>query len=198
MQAAAPANFREKNHEQVDVDNYYYGRCSVVRFSPIGGVGRTVGLGFYLRCTNRSRVLFSNHVGIDLGVGMNFSDHNKPSQSFELGVPVTLHRGERSLLFLRLSGLLGLNKSANNPDYNYFDRRQTTLDIILGPEAQVFFGNNFSVQVSHGFILGMEKPDGYYQDDFGGYSTTYVEPEWKISGGTFGAGLTVLGFHYYF
>jgi hypothetical protein len=140
------------------------------------------------------RYWFSPRVGLDVGFGFSSVDGvpavpatMPPSTesaidfTIEAGVPYIVHSSERANLFLRAGGLLSITDDRLRGGTT--DETWTTFDILLGPGAEVFFGDHFSLEASHGIRINIDSPPvGDSQTSFGTVSGSISE----------------LGFHYYF
>lgn len=140
------------------------------------------------------RYWFSPTVGVDLGFGFNLKDgvpafpattppttESALDFSIEAGVPYVIHSSDRANLFLRAGGVLGITDDRLMGGTT--DETWTTFDILLGPGAEVFFGDNFSLEASHGLRINIASPP------VGDSLTNF---------GTAARGVSELGFHYYF
>jgi hypothetical protein len=72
------------------------------------------------------------------------------------------------------------------------DAKWTKISILLTPGAEVFFGDNFSLEAGHGIAIDMlSVPDEEGIPEYrAGESETSIR--------SFDASVTYLGFHYYF
>ena len=132
------------------------------------------------------RYWFSPKVGIDLGVGFESRDlgaNNATSYWIEGGIPYTIYSADNANLYLRASGTLGI---LDDRVYGSgtLDKTWTTVRVTIGPAAEVFFGDHFSLQAAHGIAIDFVSPPDPAE------SLTSVS--------TLAGGVSELGFHFYF
>jgi len=153
------------------------------------------GLGYFTDAAPIGlRYWFSPKLGVDLGFGFASIDGvpSFPSTTpattesamditLEAGLPYIIHSSERANLFLRAGGVLGITDDRLLGGLT--DETWTTFDILLGPGAEVFFGDNFSLEGSAGLRINIVSPP------VGDSLTSF---------GTEAASVSELGFHYYF
>jgi hypothetical protein len=139
----------------------------------------------------------SNMVAIDAGVGFRSNEQivddeaKESTLSFWLegGVPIKLYDADNAHFFVRPSAVLGL---LDNRDYGVgsSDAKWTSLDLVLSLGGELFFGDHFSVEATHGFKLNVTAVPDEVKEDVGADGFT--------SFSTFGNNLTTIGFHFYF
>ena len=142
------------------------------------------------------RYWFSPKAGVDLGIGYELTDlgsQNANNFWLEVGIPYVVLGDDRANFFIRPGiqyamlddrayGLLGVDDTWN------------VLTFTIAPGAEVFFGDHFSLEASHGFgVRYTMLPDAYSapSSPTGGEDTL-------LDAATFGRGTTELGFHFYF
>jgi len=138
---------------------------------------------------------FSNRmVAVDLGFGFDSEpagiDPNESEKSFalEAGVPLVAHSfGRAHALFrpgvLYQSQQIGFDADPGTPGVQFDTDNQTTLDVMLECEAEVFLVDNISVSAAHGI--------GFTRFDPGSGADS------QTSFGTRGNNFTTIGFHVY-
>jgi hypothetical protein len=136
----------------------------------------------------------SRKVALDLGFGFAsepaFVDPNESEKSFavEAGLPVAAYSWNRAHALFRPGILyqrdqIGFDADGGTPGVQYDTENQTTLDVMLECEAEVFLVENISVSAAHG--IGFRKFDpGFVADS-------------ETSFGTRGNNFTTIGFHVY-
>ena len=142
------------------------------------------------------RYWFGPKLGVDLGFGFAVIDGvpafpatTPPSTetamdfTIEAGLPYVIHSSEQANLFLRAGGVLGITDDRLVIGGGTTDETWTTFDILFGPGAEVFFGDNFSLEGTHGFLINVVSPP------VGDSETNF---------GTVAGSVTEIGFHYYF
>jgi hypothetical protein len=132
-------------------------------------------------------------IGIDLGFGFNSEpasiDPTEKESSFalEAGVPFVCHSWDRVHTLIRPGILYQSQQVGFDSDpgigFTFDTENQTTLDVMLEGEVEVFLADNFSVSAAHGFVFRSFDPG------FGADSQT--------SFGTRGNNFTTIGFHAY-
>ena len=137
------------------------------------------------------------NLGIDLGFGFEAKDvtvgnDKETATSFwiDAGLPYVIMDTERANFFVRPGFMLSiLDDRTYDPEgftATSYDETWTNMAITLTPGAEVFFGNNFSLEAGHGVKVNIMSPPDQVSDQ--SYTT--------IS--TFDASVTYLGFHFYF
>ena len=133
-------------------------------------------------------------VALDLGFGFTsdpaFIDPNETETSFavEAGVPFVCHSWDRVHALIRpgilyQSQQIGFDSDGTTPGVQFDTENQTTLDVMLEGEAEVFLADNFSVSAAHG--IGFRS----FDPGFGADSQTSFR--------TRGNNFTTIGFHIY-
>lgn len=146
-----------------------------------------LGLGFVLSSAPvGGRYMFSEKVGIDLGLGLDVDESDIGGGVTEsltdwrvaVGIPVNIHQvGDRvNFNFLPLFMYENIDNGALEAD--------DEINILLGLEFEVFVTMDFSVSAFHGVAIEMFSPGAS-----GAETTTDIE----LAGGN----LTEVGFHYY-
>ena len=145
-----------------------------------------MGLGFNLSDAPIGiRYWFSPNVGLDAGIGVQSEDLGSTNATdfwVEAGLPYIVYGADQANLFFRVGAELGLIDERGSSN------KQTHILVTIGPGAEVFFGDHFSLQAAHGIGIRIVKIDNVTppaEDTF----TDFV---------TFGASVTDLGFHFYF
>lgn len=144
------------------------------------------GLGYYLSDAPVGvRYWVTPKVGLDVGVGFEMKDLGAKSATsywFDLGIPYIVVGTERANLFVRVGAVIGI---LDDRVYGtgLQDKTWTDVNVSLAPGAEVFVGENFSLEASHGIGVEFKSPPT-------GDSLTNVK--------TFGNGISSLGFHFYF
>jgi len=147
------------------------------------------------------RYWVNNLVAIDAGLGFESSEvpdgdpetegetESTFSFWFEGGVPIKLYDADNAHFFFRPSVVLGL---LDDRAYGTgsADAKWTSLDFVLSLGGELFFGDHFSVEATHGMKINMTSVPDEVKDDVGADSFTSVS--------TFGNNLTTVGFHFYF
>lgn len=140
------------------------------------------------------RYWVSEMVAVDIGVGFSSIEvadtageaTNTASFWIEAGFPIKLlEGGERAHFFFRPGILLGILDDRHFGT-GMLDEKWTTIDFTLALGAEVFFGSHLSIEATHGIIINYTSPP----ED--------VSDEATIDYGTFGNGLTEVGFRFYF
>ncbi len=140
------------------------------------------------------RYWFSPKLGVDVGLGFRSQDgvvafpatmppttESAMEYAVEVGLPYIVHSSEQANLFLRAGALFTVTDErllGGSTDETF-----TSTDILLGPGAEVFFGDHFSLEASHGVVINITSPP------VGDSRTNF---------GTAAASISELGFHYYF
>jgi hypothetical protein len=138
--------------------------------------------------------LSGQKVAIDLGFGFNSEpasiDPNEKETSFalEAGVPFVCHSWDRVHALVRpgilyQSQQVGFDSDPIASGIQFDTENQTTFDLMVEGEAEVFLADNVSVSAAHGFVFRSFDPG------FGADSQT--------SFGTRGNNFTTIGFHIY-
>ena len=148
------------------------------------------------------RYWINQKAAIDLGVGFKSNEvvmedpvteepttENTMNFWLEAGVPFKLYDVDNAHFYARPAVLMGL---LDDRDYGTgsADAKWTSIDVLLSLGAELFFGEHFSVEATHGVKFNM----------------TSVPDEVKVAVGTdsfssfetFGNNLTTIGFHFYF
>jgi len=147
------------------------------------------------------RYWVNNMVAVDAGLGFESSEVpdadpdtdtetvNSLSFWFEAGVPIKLYDVDNAHFFFRPSVVLGL---LDDRAYGTgsADAKWTSLDFVLSLGGELFFGDHFSVEATHGMKVNMTSVPDEVKNDVGADSFTSVS--------TFGNNLTTIGFHFYF
>jgi len=152
------------------------------------------------------RYWFSQKAAIDLGVG--FQTHEvvvedpeteeastESTMNFwmEAGVPFKLYDVDNAHFYARPAVLMGLldDRDPGNPyGTGRSDAKWTSIDLIVSLGAELFFGEHFSVEATHGVKVNLTSVPDDVKDSVGTDSFTSFE--------TFGNNLTTIGFHFYF
>lgn len=133
-------------------------------------------------------------LAFDLGLGFNSEpagiDPNESEKrfAFEAGVPLVAYSWNRAHALIRpgilyQSQQVGFDADPGTPGVQFDTDNETTLDVMLEGEAEVFLVDNVSVSAAHG--IGLRR----FDPGFGGDSET--------SFGTRGNNFTTIGFHIY-
>jgi hypothetical protein len=137
--------------------------------------------------------LSSQKVGLDFGFGFNSEpaaidpSEKVSSYALEFGVPFVCHSWDRVHALIR-PGILYQSQQVGfdsnpAPGVQFDTENQTSFDITLEGEAEVFLADNVSVSAAHGFRFRRIDPG------FGADSQTSFE--------TTGNNFTTIGFHIY-
>jgi hypothetical protein len=139
-----------------------------------------------------ARFWVNERIGIDVGVGFEMTDvifegSKESASSFWLdaGVPIVVLPTERANFFVR-PGLQFASLDDRIYGTGDLDETWSRVRISLTPGAEIFFGNNFSLEAGHGIAIDMMTPPDQVSDE----TFTTIE--------TFDASVTYLGFHFYF
>ncbi len=148
------------------------------------------------------RYWVNDKVGVDFSVGFESqsvwmqsgNDWSKESAlSFwvDAGVPYVVFPSDRANFFVRPGVTFA---SLDDRVYGYYglDATWTRISITATVGAEVFFGDNFSLEAGHGIAIDMctiPDEDGVQGD---------MRGETEINIRTFDASVTYLGFHFYF
>lgn len=138
--------------------------------------------------------LSSQKLAVDLGFGFASEPagidptEKEKAYALELGVPIVCRNWERAHALIRpgilyQSRQIGFDADPGTPGLQYDTDNETTLDVQLEGEAEVFLVENVSVSAAHGFRYRRFTPA------FGGDS--------ESSFGTRGYNFTTIGFHIY-
>lgn len=144
------------------------------------------GLGYYVSDAPVGiRYWVTPKVGLDLGVGFEMKDlgsENANSFWFDVGIPYIVVGTERANLFVRVGATIGI---LDDRVYGSGTLDKTWTDVVasLAPGAEVFIGDNFSLEASHGIGFEFKSPP---------------EGDSLFNVKTFGNGISSLGFHFYF
>ncbi len=146
------------------------------------------GLGYYESDAPVGiRYWVNEKIGIDAGIGFQsidgFMDADGDNTSatnvwFSFGIPYVVYPTERANFMFRPGVLFGIF------DEDYFDPK-TEITIQLHLVAEVFFGDNFSLEAAHGLNILLQTPADDDADNLAHFGT--------VSGS-----ITQLGFHFYF
>ncbi len=151
------------------------------------------------------RYWVNNMVAVDAGLGFSSSEVpdadpgtetetvNTFSFWFEGGVPIKLYDADNAHFFFRPSLVLGLlDDRAYGRAYGSggADAKWTSVDFVLSLGGELFFGDHFSVEATHGLKINTTSVPDEVKEDVGADSFTSVS--------TFGNNLTTIGFHFYF
>jgi hypothetical protein len=154
-------------------------KSSVLRFA----------LGFYSSQAPISiRYWATDRVGIDVGAGFKSTDLDTASTVnfwLETALPIQVFQGDRSHFYVRPGVIFG---SLDDRDFGTgeLDETWSEIQIYTTLGAEVFFGDNFSVEAAHGVVLKIVSPP----DQVTSSSLTSFD--------TLGRGLTEVGFRFYF
>jgi hypothetical protein len=139
---------------------------------------------------------------IDLGIGFKtnevvledtateeFTTENTMNFWLEAGVPIKVYDVDNAHFYARPAILMGL---LDDRDYGTgsADAKWTSIDVLLSLGAELFFGEHFSVEATHGVKFNMTSVPDEVKDEVGTDSLSSFE--------TFGNNLTTIGFHFYF
>jgi hypothetical protein len=148
------------------------------------------------------RYWFTDKAALDLGIGFKSDQVLIPDTSaggakkestanfwFEAGVPFKLYDVENAHFFARPSVVFGL---LDDRDYGTgaADAKWTSIDLVLSLGGELFFGDHFSVEATHGLKFNMTSVPDEVKEGVGTDSLKSFE--------TFGKNLTTVGFHFYF
>jgi len=143
------------------------------------------------------RIWLTPDLGLDLGIGfkaesvwMGADKETATSFWLEAGFPYVVVATDRANFFVRPGVVFGQLDDRSFGTEN-LDEKWTYMSFSLTPGAEVFFGDHFSLEAGHGIAIDMQK----YPDN-AAYGSRAGETETMIR--TFDAGLTYLGFHFYF
>lgn len=161
-----------------------------------GHVHRRVGLGFYnVEAPVGVRLWFPGQkLALDLGIGFNSepaaidASEKETRFAFDVGLPCVWHSWERVHALVRPGILyqrqqIGFDADGTTPGIQFDTESATTLDFLLGGEAEIFLADNVSVSAAHGISLRRFDP-GFGADT-------------ETSFGTYGNNFTTIGFHIY-
>ncbi len=162
----------------------------------------TLSLGFHNSdAPLGGRFWATDKVAVDVGVGFESNEIPDPQTDvqnktvntfsfwFESGIPVKLYDVDNAHFFVRPSVVIGL---LDDRDYGTggSDAKWTSLDFVLSLGGELFFGDHFSVEATHGVKMNVRSVPDEVKNDVGAESFT--------SFSTFGQNLTTIGFHFYF
>jgi hypothetical protein len=148
------------------------------------------------------RYWFTPGAAIDLGVGFKSNEvvvedpvseqaSTESTMNFwlEAGVPFKLYDVDNAHFYARPAVLMGL---LDDRDYGTgaADAKWTSIDLILSLGGELFFGEHFSVEATHGIKVNITSVPDDVKDSVGTDSFKSFE--------TFGNNLTTIGFHFYF
>lgn len=139
----------------------------------------------------------SELLAIDLGVGFVSNEVPSPSETdstrtantanlwIEAGVPMKVYDRDRTHFYVRPGILLAV---LDDRDFGtgVVDDTWLSVDLKADLGAELFFGEHFSIEATHGVLLNITSPPS----EIGGDSL--------INFKTFGRGLTEVGFRFYF
>lgn len=135
-------------------------------------------------------------VGLDLGLGfeaknvyMGSSKETATSFWVDFGIPYVIWERDRANLFVRPGGMIAV---LDDRVYGTgsLDETWTKFTVSITPGAEIFFGDNFSLEAGHGIAIDITSVPDAVGAPRGGESETEIR--------TFDASVTYLGFHYYF
>jgi len=147
------------------------------------------------------RYWVNNMVAVDAGLGFNSSevvDSDPLTENgtvstfsfwFEGGVPIKLYDVDNAHFFFRPSVVLGLLDDRKYGTGSA-DAKWTSIDFVLSLGGELFFGDHFSVEATHGVAINTTSVPDEVKEDVGADSFTTIS--------TFGNNLTTIGFHFYF
>ena len=144
------------------------------------------GLGYYLSDAPVGlRYWVTPKVGLDVGLGLDMTDtgtETATSYFFDVGIPYIVVGTERANFFVRVGALIGI---LDDRVYGSgtLDDTWTNVTASIAPGAEVFFGDNFSLEASHGINFEFISPP---------------VGDSRMNINTFGSSTTDLGFHFYF
>jgi hypothetical protein len=127
-------------------------------------------------------------VAVDVGVGFQANDLDTATTTnfwLEAAIPIKVFEGDRSHFYVRPGVVFGV---LDDRDFGTgtLDEKWTSIDFTGALGAEVFFGEHFSVEASHGVVLNYLSPPKQVSSDS------------RINFRTFGNGLTQVGFRFYF
>ncbi len=144
------------------------------------------GLGYYLSDAPVGiRYWFNPKVGLDVGLGLDLTDLDPGTATsywFDVGVPYVVIGTERANLFVRVGALVGILDDRVFGS-GTLDKTWTKVDVTLAPGAEVFIGDSFALEASHGIDFQFISPP---------------EGDSRFNVTTFGNSVTTIGFHFYF
>jgi hypothetical protein len=157
-----------------------------------------MGLGFNLTDAPIGiRYWFSPQMGLDVGIGYESKDlGNENASNFfvEAGLPYVVYGTDHANLYLRVGAGLGILDDRTVPGSLNIDDTRTQLDVTIGPGVEVFWGDHFSLQASHGIGFTYTQLPSQYKD----FPATGQGEDTLLDFATFGNSVTELGFHFYF
>ena len=176
---------------------------------PMAGFGMDMegkyGLGYFMSdAPVGGRFWATPQLGIDVGIGLESKtvwmvpvgggDAEKESAMslwFEIGFPYIVFPGDRANFFIR-PGFQFAQLDDRVYGSGGLDEKWTVMQFTIAPGAEVFFGEHFSLEAAHGIAIEMLS----YPDDEDAYGSLAGESETNFY--SFGAGVSYLGFHFYF
>ncbi len=161
-----------------------------------GATHKTFGPGFHsVEAPVGFRYWISDQkFALDLGLGFNSvpagidPNEKEKSYAFEVGVPIVCHSWDRAHALIRpgilyQSQQIGFDVDPGTSGVQYDTDNETTFDLLLEGEAEVFLVDNVSVSAAHGLRFRRFTPA------FGA--------DGESSFGTRGNNFTTIGFHIY-
>jgi hypothetical protein len=147
------------------------------------------GLGYYRsEAPIGFRYWLTSRIGLDIGIGIESVDEGSKRATsfwFEVGSPYVLYESKLTNFFLR-PGILFKSLDDRVHGTGRLEENWTEIEIQGYPGVELFYGEHFSAEVSHGLSFKILKlPEELTTDTFINYNT--------ISNG-----ITQIGFHYYF
>lgn len=157
-----------------------------------------MGLGFNLTDAPIGiRYWFSPQMGLDVGIGYESRDlgpENAANFFIEAGLPYVVYGTDHANLYLRAGAGLGIIDDRNVAGSLGLDETQTQLLVTIGPGVEVFWGDHFSLQASHGIGFRYTSLPSQYLD----VPAPGQGEDTLFDFATFGNSVTELGFHFYF
>ena len=161
-----------------------------------------MGLGYFSSdAPVGGRIWLGERAAVDLGVGFEMKDvyfsanggtptkEKATSFWFEAGVPYVVYPGDRANFFVRPGVVFGqLDDRVYGTGALDETWTQITISATLG--AEVFFGEQFSLEAGHGIAIDMLSVPDAVGAPRGGETETTIR--------SFDASVTYLGFHFYF
>lgn len=170
--------------------------AAIAEMGPGDATHNRIALGFHsVEAPFGVRWWLSNErVGIDAGLGFNSEpsgvdpDEKETRFALEAGVPLVWHSWDRVHAifrpgFLYQSQEVGFDADTGTPGIQFDTESETTFDIMVEIEAEVFLANNVSVSAANG--IGLHR-----------FSPAFATDS-QSSFGTRGNNFTTIGFHLY-